>query len=48
MSAEFFGSTRLRDCEVWLGKAFDLGDKKAVKLMALDDPEFKSLWVPTS
>jgi hypothetical protein len=27
-----------------VGEAFDLGNAKALKLMALDDPDFEPLW----
>jgi tetratricopeptide (TPR) repeat protein len=28
----------------WLERAFDIGDPKQLKLMALDDPDLKQLW----
>jgi tetratricopeptide (TPR) repeat protein len=35
---------RLAQAQLWLQKAFDLGDPAAIKLMALDDPDLKPLW----
>jgi tetratricopeptide (TPR) repeat protein len=29
----------------WLSDAFDLGDQKAIKLMALDDPDLEPFWM---
>jgi len=36
--------SRLKDAHAWLEKAIALGDAKAIKLMALDDPDLKPLW----
>ena len=35
---------KLEDAWNWLEKAFDLGDSKHVKLMALDDKDLEPLW----
>jgi hypothetical protein len=36
----------LTEAREWLRDAFDLAeDKKTIKLMALDDPDLKQLWV---
>jgi len=34
----------LKEAWQWLEKAFDLGDSKKLKLMALDDPDLESFW----
>ena len=36
---------RLDDAREWLERAFALGDAKALKLEALDDPDLAALWV---
>lgn len=35
---------RLEQAKHWLEKAFELGDVKAMKLAALDDPDLQPLW----
>jgi tetratricopeptide (TPR) repeat protein len=35
---------RLEQAKTWLEKAFDLGDARKLKLMALDDPDLGPLW----
>jgi len=30
--------------KLWLREAFELDDKKELKLMALDDPDLKPMW----
>jgi tetratricopeptide (TPR) repeat protein len=35
----------LKEAWEWLEKAFDIGDAKKIKLMALDDPDLEKLWV---
>jgi tetratricopeptide (TPR) repeat protein len=35
---------RLEQAKNWLDKAFELGDPKKIKLMALDDPDLEPLW----
>ncbi len=35
---------RLEQAKNWLGKAFELGDGRKLKLMALDDPDLEPLW----
>ena len=37
-------SGRLEQARNWLGKAFELGDARKLKLMALDDPDLEPLW----
>jgi hypothetical protein len=34
----------LEQAKSWLEKAFELGDSKKLKLMALDDPDLQLLW----
>jgi hypothetical protein len=34
----------LKEARQWLEKAFDIGDSKRLKLMALDDPDLEPLW----
>jgi tetratricopeptide (TPR) repeat protein len=34
----------LREARRWLEKAFNIGDSKQLKLMALDDPDLEPLW----
>ena len=34
----------LKEARQWLEKAFNIGDSKRLKLMALDDPDLKLLW----
>jgi tetratricopeptide (TPR) repeat protein len=34
----------LKEARRWLEKAFDIGDSKQLKLMALDDPDLEPLW----
>jgi tetratricopeptide (TPR) repeat protein len=36
---------KLKEAWDWLEKAFDLGDPKALKLQALDDPDLEPLWL---
>jgi hypothetical protein len=36
---------RLNEARQWLKQAFDIGDAKKLKLMALDDPDLEPLWV---
>ena len=35
---------RLEQAKHWLEKSFELGDVKAMKLAALDDPDLEPLW----
>ena len=35
----------LKEARKWLEKAFDLGNPKKMKLMALEDPDLEKLWV---
>jgi hypothetical protein len=35
---------RLEQAKSWLEKAFELGDPKKIKLMALEDPDLEPLW----
>jgi hypothetical protein len=35
---------RLKNAWGWLEEAFEVGDSKALKLMALDDPDLEPLW----
>jgi tetratricopeptide (TPR) repeat protein len=35
---------RLEQAKNWLEKAFELGDARKLKLMALDDPDLEPLW----
>jgi tetratricopeptide (TPR) repeat protein len=35
---------RLAQAKDWLGKAFEIGDAKQMKLAALDDPDLEPLW----
>jgi len=35
---------RLEQAKLWLEKAFQLGDAKAMKLAALDDRDLEPLW----
>lgn len=35
---------RLGQAKNWLEKAFEIGDSKKIKLMALDDPDLEPLW----
>ena len=35
---------RLAEAKRWLAAAFDLGDPRQTKLMALDDPDLRPLW----
>lgn len=35
---------RSKEAMQWLKQAIDLGNKKEIKVMALDDPDFKPLW----
>lgn len=34
----------IKEAEQWLGRAFEVGDGKQLKLMALDDPDLEKLW----
>jgi tetratricopeptide (TPR) repeat protein len=34
----------LKEARRWLERAFDIGDSKRLKLMALDDPDLEPLW----
>jgi tetratricopeptide (TPR) repeat protein len=36
---------KLKDAWDWLEKAFDIGDQKTLKLMALEDPDLEKLWM---
>ena len=38
---------RLEQAKNWLGKAFEVGDSKKIKLMALEDPDLERLWRET-
>ncbi len=35
---------RLPEAKAWLEKAFQAGDSRVLKLMALDDPDLEPLW----
>jgi len=35
---------RLKEAEEWLSKAFDIGDARKLKLVALDDHDLQPLW----
>jgi len=35
---------RLEQAKHWLEKSFELGDARAMKLAALDDPDLQPLW----
>jgi tetratricopeptide (TPR) repeat protein len=35
---------RLEQAKSWLEKAFEVGDPKEIKLMALDDPDLEPMW----
>ena len=34
----------MEEARSWLEKAFELGDSKSIKLMALEDPDLEPLW----
>ena len=38
---------RLEQAKNWLQKAFEVGDSKQIKLMALEDPDLEPLWRET-
>ncbi len=35
---------RMQEAKEWLGRAIDVGEPNAVRLMALDDPDLEPLW----
>ncbi len=35
---------RVAQAKAWLEKAFQVGDSRVLKLMALDDPDLEPLW----
>ena len=39
---------RLEAAKDWLHKAYEVGNARQIKLMALDDPDLQPLWQSTS